>query len=179
MRLIETVIEGVTIIEPEPFSDERGLFARIFDREIFAEAGLDSEVAQVNLSYNRHAGTIRGMHRQVPPHAEGKLVRCVAGAVVDVALDVREGSATFGEHVLVELSAQNRRALFIPPYVAHGFQALTDDCELIYQVSGPYVPHAEQGFRFDDPAFAIPWPQSATVVSQKDRDWPLHSSAGA
>lgn len=179
MQLIETSIDGVTIIEPEPFSDERGLFARIFDREIFAAAGLDSEVAQVNLSYNRHAGTIRGMHRQVPPHAEGKLVRCVAGAVVDVALDVREGSATFGEHVMVELSAQNRRALFIPPYMAHGFQALADNCELIYQVSGPYVPGAEQGFRFDDPAFAISWPVAASVVSEKDRTWPLTRSSSS
>ena len=173
MRFTRTAVEGVTVIELEEHTDARGMFARSFDRDEFAEHGLDDTFVQSNVSFNHVAGTIRGMHRQVPPYAEGKLVRCTAGAIVDVALDVREGSPTFGEHVMVELSAQNRTALFVPAYVAHGYQTLTDGAEVTYQVSGPYVPGAEQGVRFDDPAFAIPWPLPAAVVSEKDRSWSL------
>lgn len=179
MRLTPTEIPGVTIVDLDPFTDDRGLFARTFDAEIFAEAGLDATVAQANLSFNHKAGTVRGMHRQVPPHAEGKLVRCVAGAIVDVALDIREDSETYGRHVMVELSASNRRALWIPPYVAHGYQALTDATEVLYQVSGRYVPGSEQGLRHDDPAFAIPWPLAVTSISDKDRSWPLAEAVRA
>lgn len=173
MRLTPTAVDGVVILDIEPFADERGLFARVFDAEVFAAAGLDPHVAQANLSFNRHAGTVRGLHRQVPPHAEAKLVRCVAGAVVDVAVDVRPDSPTSGQHVMVELSAENRRALFLPAYVAHGFQTLVDDSELLYQVSGPYVPGAEEGFRHDDPAFGIAWPLPVSTISDKDAAWPL------
>ena len=177
MRLTPTAVEGVVVVDLDPVHDERGLFARTFDAEIFAAAGLDARVAQGSLSFNVRAGTVRGLHRQVPPHAEAKLVRCVAGAVVDVAVDVRPGARTFGEHVMVELSAANRRALFIAPYVAHGFQTLVDGTELLYQVSGPYVPGAEQGFRHDDPAFGIAWPLPVTEVSPKDASWPLLAPA--
>jgi dTDP-4-dehydrorhamnose 3,5-epimerase len=177
MRLTPTEIDGVVIVDVVPHEDDRGLFARTFDAELFAAAGLDPRVSQSSLSFNRRAGTLRGLHRQVAPHAEAKLVRCVAGAVVDVAVDVRDGSPTFGRHVMVELSASNRRALFISPYVAHGFQTLTDDAELVYQISGPYVREAEQGFRFDDPALGIDWPLPATSVSAKDAAWPLLAPA--
>ena len=175
MRLVPTAIEGPTVIELDLLSDDRGFFARTFDRATFAEAGLEPLVEQANLSFNHRAGTLRGLHRQVPPHAEGKLVRCTAGAIVDVAVDVRPDSPTYGRHVMVELSAENRRALFIPPYVAHGYQTLTDGAEVVYQVSGPYAPGGEQGFRHDDPAFGIAWPLEVTAISAKDAAWPLLS----
>ncbi|MDM8083247.1 dTDP-4-dehydrorhamnose 3,5-epimerase family protein [Cellulomonas cellasea] len=166
-------MDGVLLVDLEPHADDRGFFARAFDAAEFARNGLDAHVAQANVSFNHRAGTVRGMHRQIPPHAEGKLVRCTAGAIVDVALDVRPGSPTHGQHVMAELSAANRTALFVPPYVAHGYQTLVDDTEVVYQVSGPYVPGAEQGFRYDDEAFAIVWPLPVTVVSAKDAAWPL------
>ena len=127
---------------------------------------------QANLSFNHKAGTLRGMHRQIPPHAEGKLVRCIRGTIIDVALDLREDSPTFGRHAMVELSADNRRALWVPPYVAHGYQTLADDTEVLYQVSGPYAPEGERGQRYDDPAFGLQWPHEVTVISDKDRSWP-------
>lgn len=175
MRYTTTAVEGVLVVDLELRGDDRGFFARTFDVTEFAEHGLDTEVAQGNLSYNHRAGTLRGLHRQVPPHAEGKLVRCTAGAIVDVAVDVRPGSPTFGKHVMVELSAANRRALFIPPYVAHGYQTLVDETEVTYQVSGPYAPQGEQGFRYDDEAFGVSWPLPVTVISDKDASWPLVS----
>lgn len=178
MRFTTTAVDGVTIVDLEPFTDDRGLFARTFDVDEFAAHGLDVGVAQANVSYNHVAGTLRGLHRQVPPHSEGKLVRCTAGAIVDVAVDVRPDSPTYGRHVMVELTASNRRALFVPPYVAHGYQTLTDGAEVTYQVSGPYAPGGEQGFRHDDPAFAIAWPLAVTVVSAKDASWPLMSETG-
>nr|WP_194720009.1 dTDP-4-dehydrorhamnose 3,5-epimerase [Cellulosimicrobium arenosum] len=168
-----TEIDGVTIVDLDLLTDERGFFARTFDAETFAAAGLPSEVAQTSMSANRFAGTVRGLHRLAPPHAEGKLVRCVAGAIADVAVDVRPGSATFGRHVMVELSATNRRALFVPPYVAHGYQALTDGVEMMYQCSVPYVPAGEDGYRHDDPAFGIAWPLPVRLVSPKDAAWSL------
>lgn len=173
MRYTSTDVEGVTIVDLELREDDRGGFARTFDAQEFDGQGLAAGVAQCNLSFNHRAGTLRGLHLQLPPHAEGKLVRCTAGAIVDVAVDVRPGSATYGRHVMVELTAGNRRALWIPPYVAHGYQTLVDDTEVTYQVSGRYAPGAEQGYRFDDPAFGLVWPVEATVMSDKDRAWPL------
>src|SRR5262249_38057888 len=113
--------------------------------------------------------------RQFPPYSEAKLVRCTRGAIIDVAVDVRPGSPTYARHVMVELSADNHRALFLPPYAAHGFQTLADQTEVIYQVSGPYAPEGEQGFRWDDPEFAIEWPLPISVISDKDANWPLVS----
>lgn len=172
MRFTETEVSGALIVDLEPHTDDRGFFARTFDVAEFAEAGLPTEVVQCNLSVNHRAGTVRGMHRQVAPHAEGKLVRCVRGAILDCALDLREDSPTFGQKAFVELSADNRRAFFLPPYVAHGFQSLTDDSEVLYQISGPYVPSAERGQRHDDPVFGISWPLPVTVISAKDQAWP-------
>lgn len=173
MKYTRTNVDGVVVVELEQRADDRGFFARTFDADEFAAHGLDATVAQCNLSYNHRAGTLRGLHRQVPPHAEGKLVRCVAGSIVDVAVDVRPESPTHGQHVMVELSAENRVALFVPPYVAHGYQTLVDGAEVVYQVSGPYAPQGEEGYRYDDPAFAIPWPLEVSVVSAKDAAWPL------
>ncbi len=173
MKYTPTEVAGVTIIDIEPHRDDRGFFSRSYCAGEFAEFGLISNVAQTNISYNYTRGTIRGMHRQVPPYPEAKLVRCTRGAVVDVALDVRPESRTYGRHVMVQLSADNHRALFLPPYVAHGFQTLDDHTEVIYQVSGPYAPAGEQGFRWDDPEFGIAWPLPVTVISEKDSSWPL------
>jgi dTDP-4-dehydrorhamnose 3,5-epimerase len=176
VKFTPTEVDGAMIVDLEPREDSRGLFARTFDVDEFAAHGLDVSVAQCNLSFNHEAGTLRGLHRQVPPYAEGKLVRCTAGAIVDVAVDVRPDSPTYGKHVMVELSAANHRALFIPAYVAHGYQTLVDDTEVSYQVSGPYAPGGEQGFRYDDPELAIQWPLEVAVISDKDAGWPLVES---
>lgn len=173
MKYTRTAVEGVVVVDLELRADDRGHFARTFDAEEFAEHGIDPHVAQCNASFNHRAGTLRGLHLQLPPHAEGKLVRCTAGAVVDVAVDVRPDSPTRGQHVAVELSAENRRALWIPPYVAHGYQTLVDATEVSYQVSGRYAPGAEQGYRYDDPAFGISWPLPVSCISDKDASWPL------
>lgn len=172
MKFTATDVDGCMIVDVEQRQDERGFFARTFDLEEFVQQGLDTTVVQANMSFNHRAGTVRGMHRQIPPYAEGKLVRCVRGTIVDVALDVREDSETFGSHVMVELSSDNRRALWVPPYVAHGYQTLTDDTEVTYQVSGPYAPEGERGQRYDDPAFGLTWPLPVSVISDKDRRWP-------
>jgi dTDP-4-dehydrorhamnose 3,5-epimerase len=168
MKLSPTGVHGCVLVELEPHVDNRGFFARTFDAKLFAEAGLEPGIAQANLSFNHKAGTVRGLHRQVPPHAEAKLVRCIRGAIVDVAVDLREDSETFGQHVMVQLSAANRLALYVPPYVFHGFQTLVDDTEVAYQVSGPYTPGAEEALRYDDAQLGLQWPRPVTVVSEKD-----------
>jgi dTDP-4-dehydrorhamnose 3,5-epimerase len=173
MKYTPTDVAGVMIVDIEPHRDDRGFFSRSFCTVEFAAFGLISNVAQMNVSYNRACGTVRGMHRQVPPYPEAKLVRCTRGAIVDVALDVRPESHTFSKHVMVHLSADNHRALFLAPYVAHGFQTLADDTEVLYQVSGRHAPAGEQGFRWDDPEFGIAWPLPVTVISEKDANWPL------
>ena len=172
MIISTTNIEGPAVIDLDLRSDDRGFFARTFCIEEFGAAGLQTVVEQCNLSGNYKAGTLRGMHRQIAPDAEGKLVRCVRGAIVDCALDLREDSPTFGRYAQVELSAENRLALFIPPYVAHGYLTLTDDTEVMYQASGPYAPGGERGQRYDDPAFGMTWPRAVEVISAKDASWP-------
>lgn len=173
MKYTRTSVEGVVIVDIEPHRDGRGFFSRSFCADEFQGHDLDAAVCQTNISYNIKRGTLRGMHLQVPPYAEAKLVRCTRGAIVDVALDVRPESPTYGQHVVVSLTADNHRALFLPPYVAHGFQTLVDQTEVIYQVSGPYVPGSEHGFRWDDPEFGIDWPLPVSVISDKDACWPL------
>jgi dTDP-4-dehydrorhamnose 3,5-epimerase len=171
-----TAVQGATIIDLEPLRDNRGFFARSFDTNEFAEHGLNSSVVQQSISYNITRGTLRGLHRQAPPYAEAKLVRCTRGTICDVAVDVRPQSSTYGKHVMVQLSAENHRALFLPPYVAHGFQTLTDNAEVLCQVSGPYAPAGEEGFRWDEPEFGIEWLLPVTVISEKDANWPLLES---
>lgn len=170
MRFLKTPLAGVWVIEPERLSDERGWFARTFDAEQFRERGLDPAIAQCNASYNTLRDTLRGMHYQVEPHGESKLVRCVRGAIFDVAVDLRPDSETYCAWHSVELSANNRHAFYIPAGLAHGFQTLTDDCEVLYQMGHSYVPAAARGVRWDDPAFGIRWPAVAgqRLISERD-----------
>lgn len=173
MRITRTPLEGPAIVDLELREDERGFFARSFDRTEFAEAGLEPVVEQCNVSFNHRAGTLRGMHYQVAPATEAKLVRCTRGAVLDVIVDVRPGSPTFLQHVAVELTADNRRSLYVPPMFAHGYQTLVDGAEVTYQVSEAYTPGTERGLRHDDPALGLSWPLPVSLISAKDAAWPL------
>jgi dTDP-4-dehydrorhamnose 3,5-epimerase len=167
-----TEIEGVWIVEPERHEDERGFFARTWDTNEFAARGLNGRLVQCSVSYNRRRGTLRGLHYQAAPHEEAKLVRCTAGVIFDVAVDLRSGSATFCRWVGVELSAGNRLALYVPEGCAHGFLTLTDDTEVTYQMSEFHASEASRGVRYDDPAFAIEWPGEVVVVNERDRTYP-------
>jgi len=166
-------LKDAFIIDLEQKQDHRGFFARTFCAHEFAAYGLKPIVAQSNLSFNYKRGTIRGMHYQTAPAAETKLVRCTQGAIYDVIIDMRPESPTFLSHFGIELSAKNRRALYIPEMFAHGYQALTDDTEIIYQVGEFYKPGYEKGLRYDDPFFNIQWPLEVTEISEKDLNWPL------
>jgi dTDP-4-dehydrorhamnose 3,5-epimerase len=172
MKFIETHLPGAWVIELEPHGDERGFFARAFDVDEFEEHGLRTTFVQNNLSSNRSAGTLRGFHYQAPPHTEAKLIRCIRGAVYQVAVDLRPDSPTYLEHVGVELTADNRRALYIPDLCAAGMQTLADDSELLYQVSERYTPGAERGLHHADPAIGVTWPLPVAVISDKDAAWP-------
>jgi dTDP-4-dehydrorhamnose 3,5-epimerase len=174
MRFEKTPLPGVWTIELELLGDERGWFARTFDAAEFLERGMDPAVVQCNASFNAKAGTLRGMHYQAEPHGEPKLVRCARGAIFDVAVDLREDSPTFRGWHGVELSESNRLALYVPAGLAHGFQTLSDDVEVLYQMGAPYIPDAVRGVRFDDPAFGIEWPplEGERVVSERDRAFP-------
>jgi dTDP-4-dehydrorhamnose 3,5-epimerase len=166
-----TDIDGVWVIEPERHGDVRGFFARTWEPEEFTERGLNSDLAQCSISYNRARGTLRGLHYQAAPHEEAKLVRCTAGAIFDVAVDLRPDSPTFRDWFGVELSAENRLALFVPEGCAHGFLTLADDSEVHYQISQAYVPDAGRGVRWDDPAFAIRWPSEVVVINERDKSY--------
>jgi dTDP-4-dehydrorhamnose 3,5-epimerase len=168
-----TDLPYVVVIEAQPAADERGFFSRLFCRDEFARAGLAFEPVQANLSGNRFKGTLRGLHYQAAPFEEDKLVMVRRGAILDVAVDIRPSSPAFGRHHAEELSADNRRALFVPKGCAHGYQTLTDDAEVFYLVSAAYQPGAERGLRWDDPGLKIPWPQvPPTAISAKDAAWP-------
>lgn len=171
MIFTETKLAGAYIIEPERFTDERGFFARAFDQEAFAARGLNTAIVQCNISYNRLRGTLRGMHFQAAPHAETKLIRCTAGAIYDVIVDLRPNSTTFCQWISVELSADNRRLLYVPEGFAHGLQTLADDTEVFYQMGAPYVAEAARGVRYNDPAFGIEWPLPVTAIADRDRDY--------
>ena len=173
MIFTETPLAGAFFVDLERREDDRGFFARTFCREEFEAHGLLPDIAQCNLSYNHAAGTLRGMHYQVEPAVETKLVRCTSGAILDVIVDMRPGSPTFLQHVAVELTAENRRALYIPGMFAHGYQTLVDGAEVAYQVGEFYTPGYERGLRYDDPALGITWPIPVSVISPKDATWPL------
>ncbi|WP_071189452.1 dTDP-4-dehydrorhamnose 3,5-epimerase [Trichormus sp. NMC-1] len=176
MIFTSTNLPGAFIIDLEEKPDSRGFFARTFCAEEFAAHGLKPTVAQCNLSFNHKKGTLRGMHYQVLPAAETKLIRCTQGAIYDVIIDMRPESPTYLSHIGVELTAENRRALYVPEMFAHGYQALTDGAEVVYQVGEFYTPGYERGLRYDDPILEISWPLSATEMSEKDRNWPLLES---
>jgi dTDP-4-dehydrorhamnose 3,5-epimerase len=167
-----TDIAGAWVIKPEPLEDERGFFARTWDPDELEERGLNPKLAQCSISYNRARGTLRGLHYQAAPHEEAKLVRCTAGAIFDVAVDVRPDSSTFRGWFGVELSAENRLALYVPEGCAHGFLTLDDGCEVQYQISQAYVPEAARGVRWDDAAFGITWPGEVVVINERDRSYP-------
>lgn len=174
MRFARTPLPGVWVIELDPIGDERGWFARTFDAVEFSQRGMSPAVVQCNASFNARRGTLRGMHYQAEPHGESKLVRCVRGAIFDVAVDVRADSLSYRRWHGVELTAENRLALYVPAGLAHGFQTLSDDAEVLYQMGAPYVADAMRGVRFDDPAFAIEWPapDGERIVSERDRSFP-------
>jgi dTDP-4-dehydrorhamnose 3,5-epimerase len=175
----ETPIPGVFIVDLEPHDDGRGFFARAFCAREFEEHGLVPEIVQANLAFSASAGTTRGLHFQVHSNPEAKFFRCIRGETFNVAVDMREASPTFGQWTGVALSSENRRALYVPPVCAAGYQTLTDDTEVLYLVSGFYAPEAERGVRHDDPALGISWPLTPTVVSEKDRGWPLLAPRGS
>ena len=167
-----TGLAGAYVIAIERLSDGRGFFARSFCAREFEDHGLNPSMAQCNISYNRHAGTLRGMHFQASPFEEAKLVRCTRGAIHDVIIDLRPGSPTFMRHVGVLLTPEERNMLYVPEGFAHGFLTLEDHTEVFYQMSEFYVPGAARGFRWDDPAFAIDWPASVSVISERDAAYP-------
>jgi dTDP-4-dehydrorhamnose 3,5-epimerase len=168
----ETKLKGAFIIEPERIEDERGFFARTFCRKEFEAHGLNPYLVQCSVSFNKKKGTLRGMHYQAAPHQEAKLVRCTMGAIHDVILDLRPNSPTFKQWVSVELSADNRRMVYLPEGVAHGFQTLAPDTEVFYQMSEFYHPESVRGVRWDDQRFGIRWPAAERVISVRDLSYP-------
>jgi len=178
MRFAGTAISGVVVIDLDLHEDERGFFARTYSRDELRAGGLEFTVAQAAISHNRRRGTVRGLHFQDVPHAEAKMVSCLQGSLVDLAVDLRPSSSTFLRHVAVELSAANRRMLHLPPGVAHGFQTLEDHVLVGYLLSQEYVPDLARGYRWDDPAFAISLPLAVEVISDRDRSWPPFAGAG-
>lgn len=173
MKFEPTPLAGAFLVHLEPRADSRGMFARAFCAQEFAAQGLEAALVQANLSANVHAGTLRGLHFQRAPHAETKLVRCIQGAIYDVIVDMREGSATRWRWFGAELSAANGVAMYVPRGFAHGYQALRDGATVFYFVSSMYAPQAEGGLRFDDPKLAIAWPRAVADISAKDATWPL------
>ena len=179
MLFKETPLSGAFVIDLEEKPDSRGFFARSFCASEFEAHGLKPAVAQCNLSFNHRRGTLRGMHYQVARAAEAKLIRCTRGAIYDVIVDLRPCSQTYMQHFGVELSDENRCALYVPELFAHGYQALTDGAEVTYQVSEVYTPGCERGLRYNDPALGIQWPIPVTVISDKDKAWPLFEAGVA
>jgi dTDP-4-dehydrorhamnose 3,5-epimerase len=173
MIFTPTQLKGVFIIDLQPVGDSRGWFSRTYCKNEFAEIGHDKEWVQLNHSFTSKKGTVRGMHYQLPPFSEIKMVRCIAGAVLDVVIDLRKDSPTFLQWTGAELSAENKKMIYIPEGFAHGFQCLTDNCELLYHHSAFYTPGAEGGIRYDDPLVGINWPLELTEISDRDKTHPF------
>ncbi len=172
MRFVETGLSGAWLIEPDLISDERGFFARTYCRNEFAEMGLNPNLVQCNISYNKVRGTLRGMHFQKTPHEETKLVRCTQGGIYDVIVDLRNESKTFTQWFGVELTAENRKALYVPEGFAHGFLTFQDNTEVLYQMSEFFYTECAAGVRWNDPEFAIDWPGEVAVISKRDAHYP-------
>jgi dTDP-4-dehydrorhamnose 3,5-epimerase len=169
MKFTELSIKGAWLLDIEPSTDERGFFARTFCTDVFARHGLENGITQCSISFNNKKGTLRGMHYQVAPHEETKLVRCSRGAVYDVVVDIRKASATFGTWLGFTLSEDNNRALYIPAGCAHGFMTTVDKSEVYYQISEPFHPDCARGFRYNDGFFSISWPLPVSVISPRDQ----------
>lgn len=172
MHFIPTTLHGVYEIRPEPIADDRGFFARSWCQQEFANRGLNPKTVQCNISFNARKGTLRGIHYQIAPHEEAKLVRCTTGAIYDVAVDLRQHSPTFKQWTAAVLSAANRNMLYIPEGCGHGFLTLTDESEVFYQMSEIFHPESARGARWNDSAFQIEWPGEATVISSRDQSYP-------
>jgi len=169
MKFFKTKLKGAFLIDPEFLADERGFFARTCCRKEFEQHGLNSDWVQCNISHNKREGTLRGMHYQVDPYAEAKLVRCTMGAIYDVIIDLRSDSKTYRQWVAAELSAENRKMIYIPQRFAHGFQTLADNSEIFYHMSAYYAPECARAVRWNDPQFKIHWPETERTMSEKDQ----------
>ena len=176
MKFISVPLQGAVVIEIEPIADERGFFARTWAAQEFKSQGLNPNLAQCSVSFNKRKGTLRGMHYQEQPFAEAKLVRCCSGAIYDVIVDLRRTSPTHRKWIAVELSAANHKMLYVPEGFAHGFQTLTDEVEVSYQISEVYTPGSARGVRWNDPLFGIDWPISDPIVSERDRTFPDYAT---
>lgn len=173
MRFIKSSLDGVLLLEPQPILDERGFFERTFCKRELLENGVDFDCVQCNISHNSKKNTLRGLHYQREPHTEAKIVSCISGAIFDVAVDLREDSATYLKWEGFLLTAENARSLYIPRGFAHGFVTLTDDADVYYQMSEYYVKGYEAGIRFDDPAVGVEWPvEGEYIISERDLDFP-------
>jgi dTDP-4-dehydrorhamnose 3,5-epimerase len=172
MRFEDTTVQGVVLITPEQFADERGFFARTWGQDIFEARGLNPHVVQRNLSYNRQVGTLRGMHYQRAPYSEVKLVSCLIGRIFDVAMDLRQDSPTFGKWFGAELRADTGAMLYVPEGCAHGYVSLEPDTTVEYLISEFYRPESAAGVRWDDPFFGVRWPMQPTLMNARDRTWP-------
>jgi dTDP-4-dehydrorhamnose 3,5-epimerase len=176
MLFSPTSIDGVWLVKLERRLDERGYFARTWCRDEFLSHGLNAGLVQCSLAYNCHEGTLRGMHLQKAPYGECKLVRCIKGSIYDVVIDLRPNSPTHRRHLAVELDTLTLDALYVPEGCAHGYLTLTDDTEVMYQMSTPYAPDYATGIRWNDPAFSIPWPTAVRVISPRDATFPDYST---
>jgi dTDP-4-dehydrorhamnose 3,5-epimerase len=172
LKFVPLPLAGAFVIEIDPIEDERGFFARTFCIDEFREQGLEPCIAQCSISFNKRKGTLRGLHYQAPPHQEAKIVRCIRGAIHDVIVDLRLDSATYRRWAAVDLTAENRRAVYVPKHFAHGFQTLADASDVHYEISERFVPEAGRGLRWNDPAFAIEWPIGDPIVSPRDAGYP-------
>jgi dTDP-4-dehydrorhamnose 3,5-epimerase len=168
----KTALEGVYIVEPQRLEDERGFFARTWCTREFEQQGLNAGIVQASVSFNRRKGTLRGLHYQIPPSRETKLVRCTAGAIYDVVLDLRPNSGTYLRHIGATLSAENRHAIYIPAGMAHGFQTTADNTEVTYMMTDFYEPKYARGVRWNDPAFGIVWPDDERTIIERDNSYP-------
>ncbi len=177
MIFTDTQLQGAFVIEPEQVEDERGFFARAWCQREFEARGLNPRLVQCSISSNKMKGTLRGMHYQVKPHQEAKLVRCTRGAIYDVIIDLRPDSSTFKQWMAVELTEDNRRMLYIPEGLAHGFQTLEDSTEVFYQISEFYAPECARGIRWNDPAIGIRWPSGELIISSRDQSYPDFTSS--
>ncbi len=176
MKFFETKLKGSFIIEMKKLEDERGFFARIWDQKKFVEMNLNSKLSQLSVSFNKKRGTLRGMHYQITPYQEAKLVRCNRGKIFDVIIDLRENSKTYRQWLGIEINSENNNMLYIPEGFAHGFQTLEDNTEVFYQISQEHMPEYERGKLWNDPIFNISWPIKSPIMSDKDKQWPKELS---